>query len=250
MIPNKIVTIFISIILAIGTIYVSVLTWNAIKIHDYIGISEEQRHSITVTGEGKVTSVPDIAKIQLGYKIEKRTVAEAQEDNTEKMNAMIKKLKEDFKIDEKDIKTTTYNISPRYDWNRGKQTLRGYEVRQNISVKVREMEKVSQILDSAGGIGLNQVGSLTFEIDDPEELKQEAREKALKAAKEKAEALAKVAGVKLGRIISFSESGSQPVPIYRDYAMKTEGLGGAEVPEIEAGSTEIIIVATVEYEIL
>ena len=252
MIPNKIVTIFIATFLTLGSIYLAILSWNAVKTHDYIGISEQQRHSITVTGDGEVIGVPDIAKVQLGYSVEKKTVAAAQADNTEKMNAVIKKLKDDFKVDAKDIKTINYSIYAQYDWNKGTQIFRGYEVSQNLEIKLREMGKVSQILDAAGGLGLNQIGSLTFEVDDEETLKQEARIKAIEAAKTKAEDLAKVAGVKLGRIISFSESSDRVAPIaYNSSYKMTEdaGLGGA-APAIEAGSSEIKITATVEYEIL
>lgn len=251
MIPNKIVTIFIGVFLTLGTIYLGILSWNAVKTHDYIGISPKQSHSISIIGEGKVTGVPDVAKIQLGYSVEKKTVAQAQKENTNKMNSMVEKLKKDFKIDAKDIKTVNYYISPQYDWFNGKQTLRGYSVSQDISVKVREMDKVSLILDAAGAIGLNQVGNLSFEIDNPEKLKQEAREKALAQAKAKAEALSNIVGVKLGKIISFSESSSdnQPIPIYSLNKM-AEGMGGGGAPAVEAGSNEITVFATVQYEIL
>jgi hypothetical protein len=251
MIPNKFVTIFICIALVIGAFYLAILSWNAVKAHDYIGISPKQAHSFTITGEGKVTGVPDVAKIQLGYSIEKKTVADAQKDNTAKMNAIIDKLKKDFKIDPKDIQTVNYYISPQYDWFNGKQSLRGYLVSQDLSVKVRDMDKVSQILDAAGSIGLNQIGNLSFEIDNPEKLKQQAREKALAQAKEKAEVLSNVVGVKLGKIISFSESSTdgQPIPIYSLNKM-AEGVGGGVTPPVEAGSNEITVFATVQYEIL
>ena len=250
MIPNKIVTIFIGVFLTLGTIYLALLSWNAVKEHSYIGISPKQAHSISIVGQGKVTGVPDIANIQLGYSIEKPTVAAAQKDNSDKMNAMIDKLKKDFKIDAKDIQTANYYISPQYDWNNGKQTLRSYLVSQNLDVKVRQMDKVSAIIEAAGVIGLNQVGNLTFAIDNPEALKQQARELAIAQAKEKAESLSKVVGVKLGKIISFSESSNdnQPVPLYA-FDKSAVGIGGA-APTVEAGSNEIIIIATVEYEIL
>ena len=250
MIPNKIVTIFIGAFLTLGTIYLGILSWNAVKEHDYIGISPKQAHSITIVGQGKVTGVPDIANLQLGYSVEKSTVAAAQKDNTSKMNAMIDKLKKDFKIDAKDIQTANYYISPQYDYNNGKQTLRSYLVSQNLNVKVRNMDNVSKIIEAAGAIGLNQVGNLSFEIDNPEQLKQAAREQALAQAKAKAEALAKVVGVKLGKIISFSESSNdnQLVPLYA-MDKSAASLGGA-APAVEAGSNEIIIIATVEYEIL
>lgn len=251
MIPNKIVSGFIAAFLTLGTLYLALLSWNAVKEHDYIGVSPKQAHSIVIVGQGKVTGVPDVANIQLGYSVEKKTVAEAQKDNTSKMNAMADKLKKDFKIDPKDIQTANYYISPQYDYNNGKQTLRSYLVSQNLNVKVRQMDKVSAIIEAAGTIGLNQVGNLTFAIDNPEALKQQARELAIAQAKEKAESLSKVVGVKLGKIISFSESSndSQPMPYYALDKAVGMGGGGAALT-VEAGSNEIIIIATVEYEIL
>ena len=252
MIPNKIVTIFIGVFLTLATVYLGILSWNAVKTHDYIGISPKESHSISITGEGKVAGVPDVARIQLGYSVEKKTVAEAQKENTAKMNAVIDKLKKDFKIDAKDIKTANYYISPQYDYsNNGKQTLRGYLVSQNLDVKVRQMDKVSAIIEASAVIGLNQVDNLSFEIDNPEKLKEEARAKALEQAKAKAGALSDIVGVKLGKIISFSESsnGGQVPPYLIDKMADGFGGGGA-APAIEAGSNEIIIIATVEYEIL
>lgn len=250
MIPNKIVTIFVGIFLTLASIYLAILSWNAFKAHQYIGISPKQAYSISIVGEGKVTGLPDVAKISLGYSIEKKTVAEAQRENTNKMNAMIEKLKRDFKIEAGDLQTINYYISPQYDFNDGRQVLRGYLVSQDLNVKVRQMDKVSNIIEAAGSIGLNQIGNLTFEIDNPEKLKEEARAKALAQAKAKAETLAQVVGVKLGKIISFSESSNQPTPIYGSYALDKIGLGGGGAPAVEAGSNEIVIIATVEYEIL
>ena len=248
---NRILNIFIIILTISATAYLSILSWNSLKERNYIGVSKEQRHSIRISGIGKAIGTPDIAKIQLGYSSEKKTVAEAQKDNTEKMNAITSKLKKDFKIDKKDIQTSNYNINPQYDWNEGERTLRGYKVNQNLNVKIRDLEKVSQILDAAGTAGLNQVGGLNFAVDNPEKLKEEARTKALKNAKEKAEKSARELDVKLGRIISFNEYGSNPnpQPMYKSYAVDEAGLGGA-APNVEAGSTEITINATIEYEIL
>jgi uncharacterized protein YggE len=252
MTTHKLIAPFVAILLITGSVYLSILTRNSLKEYNYIGITNEQRHTISVTGEGKVTGIPDVAQIQLGYNVEKKTVADAQKNATEKMNAMIDKLKKDFQIDEKDIQTSGYNIYPQYDWTTGKQIMRGYQVSENLNVKVRNLDKISDILSVAGTLGLNQVGGLNFEIDNPEKLKQSAREIAITAAKDKADALAKVAGVKLGRIVSFTESGSQPSPNYPIYAMKesmaSDSAGAA--PQIEAGSTDIVITATVEYEIL
>lgn len=248
---NKISSLFFAILAISGTIYLISLTRNSLKTYNYIGVSEEQQHSISINSEGKVISKPDIAKINLGYSVEKKTVADAQNDNTQKINKIITLLKKDFNIDEKDIKTSNYSINPQYNWDEGKQTLRAYKVRQNVNIKVRDLVQVGKILEIAGQTGLNQIGGLSFEIDDPEKLKQEARIIALKNAKQKAKDLSDLAGVKLGKIISFSESDYQPTPqpMYRAYAMEEAGRGGA-APAVEAGSNEIIVNVTVVYEIL
>ena len=107
------------------------------------------------------------------------------------------------------------------------------------------------MVETAGSLGANQIGGLSFTIDEPEQLRQQAREKALQNAKEKAEALAKVAGVKLGKLVSFEEyANNQAYPIYRDYALEAKGVGGGETPEIEPGSQDIIINVTATYEVL
>lgn len=254
MIPNKIVSIFIGVFLTLSTVYIGILSWNAYKTHDYIGISPKQSHTIAISGEGKVTAVPDVATLNFGYLSEKKTVAEAQTDNTKIMNSFIAQIKSDLKIDSKDIKTQNYSVYPQYDWTDGKQKLRAYQVSQQVNVKLRNLDNVGRILDLAGTAGLNQVGSLSFEIDNPEKIKEEARVKALQQAKDKADALSGEIGVKLGKIVSYSESdnGGQPSPIYaRDMMSLSSGVAKVEVaPNIETGSTDVIINAMIEYEIL
>jgi len=252
MFSNKYIEILISVLIIFVIAWVGVLMRNSSKEYRYIGQSVEQKHSITIEGEGKVVAIPDIASIQIGYSVEKKTVAQAQKDSTDKVNIVIKKLKEDFNISDKDIKTDNYNIYPGYDWKDGIQILRGYRVEQNLTVKIRDLEKISDILAMVGESGLNQAGGLVFEVDDPQQLKQQARELAIEHAKQKAESLAKVAGVKLGNVINFSEYSNDPIYSTRNFLAKDValGMGGAEaMPSVEAGSTEIIVNATVEYEI-
>ncbi|MBU1165117.1 SIMPL domain-containing protein [Patescibacteria group bacterium] len=231
-------------------LYLGTLIRNEWKEFNYIGKSEEFPHIISISGEGKVVAIPDIAKTSVGIRTEKLNVANAQTENTTKMNALIKEIK-GMGVDDKDIQTTSYNIYPRYDWRDGISILRGYSVEQSVTIKIRDLEKIGDILTAAGQGGANQVSGISFDVDDPEALRQQAREEAIKNAKEKAESLAKVAGVKLGKVVSFSESTSGQAPKY--YAMEAmdAGIGGGSgVPEIEAGSMEIIITATVGYEIL
>jgi uncharacterized protein len=224
-------------------------TRNVMKEHDYIGVPL-QSYSISVSGEGKVVGVPDVATVDLGMVVERSRVAEAQAENTKTMNALIAAL-EAMGVEKKDIQTTSYNVLPMYDWNDGRQRLRGYSVSQNVHVKVRKLDTVGDVLGKAGELGANQIGGVNFTVDEPESLQQEAREKALENAKDKASALAEVAGVKLGRVINFQESfGGAPIPIY--YA-KDLGIGGAaaseSAPRVEAGSTEVTANVTITYQL-
>jgi len=246
---NKIFTILVALVLLVIIGSGGVIIRNGIKQYNYIGRKVEERDTITISGEGKIKAIPDIATIQLGLSTEKKTVAAAQKENTDKMNQLIEQLKKQG-VEKKDIQTTNYSIYPQYDWIEGKQTLRGYQVNETVTVKIRNLDKIGDILSMAGDLGLNQVGGLNFDIDEPEKLKQEARIKALENAKEKAKALAEIMGVKLGKVVSFTESSQTPYPIYKSYALEGVGGGGsAPSPNIESGSTEITVNATVVYEI-
>lgn len=222
---------------------------NEIKKGRYIGQDVEHKNSITISGEGKILAKPDIGVINLGVISEASTVAAAQKDNTEKMNKITKAIK-DLGIEEKDLKTTNYTIYPKYQYISGKSNIISYEVNQSLEVKLREgdLEKIGSVLSQAAELGANQVGSLNFTFDDPEKLKAEARTKAIKNAKEKAEVLSKDLGVKLVRIIDFSESADVPQPPY--YAERALGIGGGGgTPEIETGQNEITATVTITYEI-
>lgn len=223
-----------------------------IKSYSYIGRPEAMRDTITISGEGKVTAIPDIAMVRIGLTTEKKQVADAQKENTEKVNTIIKAFK-DLKIEAKDMETSSYNIYPKYDYTESGTKLLGYEVSQQLTIKIRDLDNVGAILAKAGELGANQIGGLEFTIDEPESLRQEAREKALENAKEKAEALADISGVKLGKIVSFSESsGGVEPPYYRYDSMKAisaESAGGMPSPDIQSGSLEISVYATVVYEI-
>ena len=222
---------------------------NNLKGYQYIGKPSAERDTIAISGEGKVTAIPDIATIDVGLMTEKSDVKNAQLENTTKMNRLIANLK-NLGVDSKDIQTSYYNIYPQYDWPNGKQILRGYQVSQGVTVKIRNLDKIGDILAAAGEGGANQVSGLSFDIDDPEVLRQEARVKALENAKEKAEALARVAGIGLGKIVSFSEYASTPYSAYK--SMDALGIGGGGAvpsPTVEAGSMDIVIDVTVSYEI-
>ncbi|MDD5251075.1 MAG: SIMPL domain-containing protein [Patescibacteria group bacterium] len=239
----------------VGIVLLSLAAWlglkarNAAREYKFIGVPIE-RNTITMMGEGRVTTQPDIANIQLGTVIEKSTVSAAQKENTRIMNAL-NDLLAAADVKKADVQTANYSISPQYDWNNGKQTLRGYQVSQDLRVKIRNLDKIGDIIGGAGQLGVNQVGGIEFTVDEPEAIKQQARVKALENAKEKAKALSDVVGLKLRRVISFNENISEPY-YNAPYAAKSldMGMGGAApAPTIQPGSSEYVIDVNVTYEV-
>ncbi|GAG35611.1 unnamed protein product, partial [marine sediment metagenome] len=124
----------------------------------------QKKNAFDVVGEGKITAVPDIAEVNLGIKVEKGTVNEAQKEANKTINSIEKSLK-DLKIDKEDIKTTDYRVYPNYDF-RKERKITGYTVETSLQVKVRDFEKISQAIDNAVNLGANQIGQLNFSVDE------------------------------------------------------------------------------------
>ncbi len=229
----------------------------------YVGAGIAAGNTINVSGYGEAVAVPDIATFSFSVISEKPTVALAQADATTKANATLAYLKA-AGIDEKDIQTSDYSVNPQYDYVQkacvngycpgGEQVLRGYQVRQTTTVKVRDTEKAGDLLGGVGSTGATEVSGLQFTFDDPNGVEAEAREEAIADAKVKANELAKQLGVSIVRVVSFSESGSG-VPYPMAY-----GRGGMEVvnmasdtkavaPEISTGQNKVTSNVSVTYEI-
>ena len=248
--------VLLNIFLAVLIISTTVDIQNKIKEGRYIGQEIETKNKITVSDTGEIYAKPDLALISFSVKTEAKTVAKAMSENTERMNGIIDFVKGEG-VEEKDLKTTSFNIYPRYEWREelgippypeGKRVLVGYEVTQSLQVKIRDMEKIGEIIEGATAAGANQVGALQFTIDKQDELKAEARKQAIDKAKAKAKELASQLGVNLVRITNFSESSALP----RYYGLEFEqmaGKSGAEAPQIETGENKITVTVTITYEI-
>ncbi len=213
--------------------------------------------SFAVTGEGKVVAVPDVAEFTAGVTTEGGSdLVAIQAENTRKMNAVVSFLKENG-VEEKDVKTTNYNVSPRYQYSScggvgicPPPEIVGYTVSQSVLVKVRDFKKAGDLLSGVVGKGANSVSQLSFSIDDRTALENQAREEAIRKAREKVPAIVKAGGFSLGKLISVDET-YYPGPVYygKDVAL---GMGGAErsvPPVVEPGSQEITVNVMLRYEI-
>ena len=208
--------------------------------------------TITVSADGKVTAKPDIALITLSVVSQGKTVADVTKDGNAKMTLVIDAVKK-LGVEPNDVVTSSYNLWPQYNYPEEKApTIMGYQLEQGITVKVRKLETVDDVLDASVNVGANQVGQLSFDIDDASIVKKEARTEAFAKTREKAEEMAAAAGVRLGRVVTFTESG-EPFypPYYANYGMDMarSEMAASPAPSIEPGSKELMITVSVTYEI-
>ncbi len=210
----------------------------------------EKKTTFDVEASGKTLAVPDTAQINLGIQVNKTTVEEAQKKANEKINNTIQAIKK-LGIEEKYIKTISYNVYPDYDYRSGQKII-GYNINITLQVKVKDFDKVNQVIDTATSLGLNQIGNLEFTLDDEklEEAKMEARKEAIEKAKIKASQIAKAGGLRLGKIVDISEN---IIPNYPTPLLRSTGIGGEvedQKTEIQPGESEITISVILSYETL
>lgn len=222
-------------------------------------IQPSSYRSFSVSGEGKIIAIPDIAQFTFSVITEGgKDITALQEDNTNKTNKAIDFLKAQG-IEAKDIKTINYNLLPKYQYYNCPRPessivpcppadIVGYTITQTVSVKIRDFAKIGTALGGVIQNGANSVSSISFTIDDQTAFENQARDKAIAEAREKAQLVARAGGFRVGRLISIDE-GYNP---YYGYGMsgdmKLESVSSA-VPTIEPGSQEVIVNITLRYEI-
>ncbi len=247
-----------SLLLIVTVVFIGIVAANELKQRNYIGMDLEKERTINVSGEGTVLAKPDIAIIDFSILNEAETADKAMEENSSKTNKVIGFLKNQD-IKESDLKTTGVNVSPRYEYRTaikdhpsGERVLVGYQARQSLEVKIKDLKEVGLIIEGAINAGANQVSNLIFDIEDRDILESEARKKAIKNAHEKANELANDLGVKLEKIISYNESGRVPY-LARDFSKTI--MESAEMQEkipemeVEPGENEIKVNVNIGYEI-
>jgi uncharacterized protein YggE len=213
--------------------------------------------TITVSGTGKATAVANIAQISFTVQEQASTVEAAQDSATKRTNTALAALKK-LGIDEKDIKTSGYNVSPQYETRpclpNGPCTqsmkIIGYQVYQSIEVKVRDTKKTGEVLQVLGTAGVQNISGPNFTVEDDSLVQAEARGKAINDAHQKAELLARQLGVRLGKVVSFSEGGNA-YPMFMGGMTKamSADVASAPAPSIPVGENETNSSVTITYEI-
>jgi len=210
--------------------------------------------TITVVGSGEATAKPDKAHFYAGVEVTADTVQEATRRNNEVMQAIVAALT-DMGVEEKDIQTSNFSVNLIRDVERfpmpesveGEEEQTRYRVSNMVQVTVWDIEKVSELLDAAINAGANNIWGITFTISETESLESEARAKAMQDARARAEELATLAGVSLGRIVSVSENVTG-IPVLPSVAVeRAAGMGGG--PAISPGEASVRMRVQVTYAI-
>jgi len=250
---NKKIEISDRLFLVLFILVVGILAYLiSVAVFNFKNLPQNYPKELTVSAEGKAFAAPDIALIQLGVTSEGMSVKNVVEENTAKMNAILQEIK-DLGVEEKDIQTANYNLTPRYDWVEGKRVFQGYTLNQEINVKIRNFANIGLILEGATGKGANLVGDLQFTVDDLEKVRESARKEAIEKAKAKANQISTASGLKLGKITNLYED-------FYGIPYQATGLGGsvakeaaisaAQVPpQIQAGENEITVRITLVYQL-
>jgi uncharacterized protein YggE len=208
---------------------------------------------VTVTGDGKVTALSDLAIFSFSVLTQAQTVKQVTMNNTQKMNAILKGMKK-LKIKEKDIITSKYSLFPNYRHSKNRPPkITGYNLDKEIIIKTKKFELIDKIFEVITKEGVNKM-MLLFDIGDTKAYKKQAREKAFEDARKKAEEMAEVAGVRLGKVVTFSENETEQYPTHSVPSTQIgfSTLGGelsGPVSVVESGSKEFTASVSVTYEI-
>lgn len=199
---------------------------------------------VTVVGAGDAQGRPDTATVQIGVETEGATSQEALAKNTEQAQAIQQKLKE-LGIDEKDIQTSSFNIYPNYGQD-GRQ-ITGYRVGNSVSVKIRNLDQSGTLLDQVVQAGANSIYGISFSVENPKDLLNQAREQAIQDARASAEQLARASGASLGQVLVITENiGSTPIPMpIADRAMEAT----SQAVPVEPGQQSFSMNVQVTFEL-
>jgi len=213
--------------------------------------------TIVIDGLGEITAAPDTAFVNSGVTTQGATAREALDANTEAMDALIAALK-DAGIERRDIQTSGFSVNPNYVYTDARDAngyslppkINGYQVSNMVTVRVRELESLGQVLDRAVTVGANTVNGVSFAVADPSDLYDKARREAFADARRKAELYAEISGETLGELerISESQSFNQPPQPYMMRASVPQAAADSAVP-VEGGELTFSISVQVEWEL-
>jgi hypothetical protein len=199
-------------------------------------------HLVTVTGEATVSVAPDTSIIRIGVTSQGKTAREASETNTKQMTSVLAAIKS-AGVADKDVQTSRLSLQPQYDPNKaGAAHLLGFQVTNQVTVKIHDIDNLPGVLDRAIAAGANEMSGIEFVVSEQSKLLDQARDEAIADAHRKAEIYARAAGAMVGRVVAISENGTGPVPI------PMQAMRAGAVP-VAPGEQTLRAQVTVSYEL-
>lgn len=223
---------------------------------NFLGISypidvttRQSSGELAVIGEGKVDVVPDTAQVNVGIIVSSVSTVEAAQSEINNINNAIVSSMQGLGISDEDISTSNYSINPEYNYESGGNEITGYSGNASLSIKVRNLDALSQVIEQSTANGANQILGTNFVIDKPEEYREQARNAAIENAQEQARELAQRLGIRLGKVTNIVEStnGQQPPMPYYDRALSLEAMGGGSA-NLQPGSQTITSTVTLYFD--
>jgi uncharacterized protein YggE len=204
-------------------------------------------HVIAVTGAGKVTVIPDMATIRLGVAVERPTAKAARDAAATSMTAVVAAIRK-LGIADKDIATATVSLGPVYSYpNNSAPVVRGYQLNNSVTVTVRDLSKLSDVLDDAVAAGATSVDGVSFDVTDRTAAEANARQAAIKDAKAKADTYAKGLGVAITGVASVTESVATPIWYQPEMSAAAPAAGDKASTPTLPGSTDVTITVQVSF---
>lgn len=206
--------------------------------------------TLTVTAEGKVARAPDVADLSAGVVTQAATATAAMSDNAQRMTAVVAALRK-AGVADRDIQTAGLNLNPQYRYvdNQPPQLV-GYQASNTVQVRVRDLKNMGHAIDALVASGANQVNGPNFRLDKPDAALDEARTKAVTAARARAALYASAAGMKVRRIVSINEAGGYAPPPYPAPMVRaTMAMAEKADTPVAPGEVEQAVSVTVTFEL-
>ena len=227
-------------------------TPSAAEAQDAATLDCMQRPRISVSGTGEVTVVPDVAILSLGVEAEKATVQQAMDEAAAAMDKVVAALRQSG-VAEKDIQTRWFSVYQTTRWKDDELIVTGYRVSNTLTASIRDVDATGRIIDAVADAGgdLTRIQGVSFTVDDPTQYYAEARARAVADARARAQQLADLGGVKLGKPFTISEVGGY-MPTYYDYDIRYSmamdaGVGYAPETYISPGETEVSLTVYMDF---
>lgn len=272
---KKYVICLVSVFLIILSVYFVFKSISEFK--NYEVMNNQVVNTVTLSGHGEVNAIPDIASVYFTIRKEAKTVKEAQ-DQVALVEQKVLSFLKISGVEDKDIKTSDASFYPKYEYQQakcptiprgagsagitvsptsvyycppGKSVITGYEASESITVKIRKTDDVGKIMQGIGELEVSELNGPNFTIDNEDGLKAEARKEAIDDARSKAKVLARDLGVHLGKVVSFSENGNYPMPMYATKSMMEDSvMSGSVAPAvIPAGENTISSDVSITFQI-